>query len=94
MSRKICDLYRNCCSGNEGSVRTFLSSQPLPLVPCNDHHLPSEAVPDDRDDKMEEGGEGSGDGDKVEVVMEEEGEGEREEGEWEVVRKSRRRSKK
>ena len=85
MSRKICDLYQSCCSGNEASVRTFLSSQPLPppLVPSN-NPLPS------LDDTMEEEAEGSG---SVEVVMEEERGEKEEEGDWEVVRKSRRRSK-
>jgi hypothetical protein len=86
VSRKICDLYRSCCSGNEASVRTFLSSQPLPppLPLVSSNHLPSS------DDTMEEEAEGSGSG---EVLMEEERGEKEEEGEWEVVQKSRRRSK-
>lgn len=80
VSRKICDLYRNCHTGNKESLQTFLAS----------HHLPPPPSPDTTDgesSKMEEG-ESAGGG---EVLMEEEEEG-KEEG-WEVVRRQRRRSK-
>ena len=82
MSRKICELYLSCCGGSEESVRTFLSTQPLPP------NLPPPRTAEEREsEKMEEEEE---EGEELGVVMEAEGG----EGGWEVVRKPRRRSKK
>ena len=33
VSRKICDLYRKCCSGNKDSIQTFIATHSLPLPP-------------------------------------------------------------
>ena len=106
ISRKICDLYHKCCSGNEDSVRTFLASHALPPPPLTPQlHCPpappllSQPLPPTVCD-MEEGGEenkmeeeeaATGKVPVEEMVMEGE-EGEEEVG-WEVVRKPRRRSR-
>ena len=94
VSRKICDLYRNCCNGREEIVRTFLSSQPLPppLSPNPPpHHCEGVRMEEGEGVRVEESASvrveemGSDD-----VTMEEEGEDEQG---WTVVKKSRRRSK-
>ena len=87
MSRKICDLYRKCCSGNEDSVRTFLASHSLPL-PLS---APPSVTPPQTVCVMKEGESSQmeeGDGGVVEEAVMEDGE----EGGWEVV-KPRRRSR-
>lgn len=80
MSRRICDLYHHSCSGNKDSLRTFLAAHPL-----------SPSQPRENDERMEVGV--SGDSNEVVIQEEEEDKGEDGEG-WEVVRKSRRRSRK
>ena len=93
VSRKICDLYHKCCSGNEESIRTFLAAHSLPPPPS----LPPSVTPPQTVCDMEDGEGSKMEEDSAtvdEVLMEGEGEGEgEEEGGWEVVRKPRRRSR-
>ena len=80
VSRKICDLYRNCCHGNEDILRTFLASQHLPLSP----DPPPHTVESGECVRMEEVGGGEG---VEQRDSEPDAEG------WTVVKKSQRRSR-
>ena len=89
MSRWICELYQKCSRGDEDGVRTFLASHSLSLPPSHPPSLPPSATPTPTVCKRGDDSSGMevGDGGDVgEGVMEEE-------GEWEVVRKARRKSK-
>ena len=87
VSRKICDIYRKCCSGNKDSIQTFIATHSLPLPPSP----PPPVTPPQTACGMKEGESSQmeeEDGTTVEDVVMEDGD----KGGWEVV-KPRRRSR-